>query len=565
MISYRFKRRAFLTAMGGGLGLKVMLRNMEASAQTAQSPPRLLVTHWPVGIIPGSSNALWNPTSGKAAGGYALQTFVDNGLADDMITLRGVSTGSLDLNGGGSHEGGTVVLVTGVGCGGSRKNRGEPDDAYAAGPSFDQVLLKGVAALKSPMGGAGYANSIADSRTDLGEVSTKCLSYSHTKQSVTLHTAVNGMTTGMENQPLLPELSPASQYANIFRNFVPTAMLSGDPTAAAAPVADAMLTNLASKRSVLDFALSELNQVKGIVPGSARPKLQNHYDAILSMEDSLNKTINRVYPDMTTGTGGAGGTGGGAGTGGRGGSNGTGGSGAGTGGTGGGIVIPACKTKPAAPTGPDGVSDYETGSHGNYGSPKNGTKDDAMTHQLVGGAHLDVLRAAYQCDIIRCGTFQWSPGTNHVGFKGFYPGDEAGMYQHHPVSHAVSGGSPNSGTTPDGIGNSAVRFLFNIQTWYFARHAENLKKWKTEVDGFGNPLLDTTIIPYVTEVATFSHDRSNMAAMIFGGKKLGMQVGQYKTGNFSINSFWGTIAQAFGAPTTAPFAAPIAGLWTKPA
>jgi hypothetical protein len=33
MISYRFKRRAFLTAMGGGLGLKIMLRNMEASAQ----------------------------------------------------------------------------------------------------------------------------------------------------------------------------------------------------------------------------------------------------------------------------------------------------------------------------------------------------------------------------------------------------------------------------------------------------------------------------------------------------------------------------------------------------
>ena len=86
------------------------------------------------------------------------------------------------------------------------------------------------------------------------------------------------------------------------------------------------------------------------------------------------------------------------------------------------------------------------------------------------------------------------------------------------------------------------------------------------VDGFGNSLLDTTIIPFVTEVATFSHDRGNMAAMIFGGKKLGMQHGQYKSGSFSINSFWGTIAQAYGYTSTAsPLAAPIAGLWTKPA
>ena len=155
MISYRFKRRAFLTAVGGGIGLKVMLRNMEASAQTASSPPRLLVTHWPVGIVPGLNDALWKPTSGAATGSPGLQPFVTNGLNNDMIVVRGVSTGSLNLNGGGSHEGGTVVLVTGVGCAGTRTNRGESDDGYAGGPSYDQLMLQNVAALKSPMGGAG--------------------------------------------------------------------------------------------------------------------------------------------------------------------------------------------------------------------------------------------------------------------------------------------------------------------------------------------------------------------------------------------------------------------------
>lgn len=567
MISYRFKRRAFLTAAGGGLGLKVMLRNMEAAAQTSQSPPRLLVTHWPVGIIPGSGDALWKPTTG-AAGSPALQTFADNGLADDMITMRGISTNGLQLNGGGSHEGGTVVLVTGASCGGTRTNRGESDDGYAGGPSFEQVLLSNVPALKSPMGGAGYANSIADSRTDLGEVSTKCLSYGTKQQSVTKYSG----GTGMEYQPLTPVLSPLSQYTALFGNFVATAAFDGNDVAAAAPVADQTLTNLASKRSVLDFALAEINQMKNMVPSGAQVKLKDHYDAVFSLEDQIAKTIDRSYPGMNgtggsmgatggmMGMGGRGGTGGAGGkSGGSGGSSGTGGAGGSSGGGG------MCKTKPTAPPNMSGAADYTNGGHGNYGTPTSGSTDDASTHQMVGKLHFDVLRAAFLCDIIRCGTYQWSPGTNHVGFKGFYPGDNAGIYQHHPVSHAVGSGSPTEGSTPDGLKTAQIRFLYNIQTWYFARHAENLKLWKTDVDSFGNSLLDTTIIPFVTEVATYQHDRSNMAAMIFGGKKLGMQCGQYKAlSNTSINSYWGTIGQAFGYSTAAPFAAPIAGLWTKP-
>jgi hypothetical protein len=46
MMSYRFKRRSFMQGVGGALGLKIMLRNLEAGAEGAKSPPRLLVTHW---------------------------------------------------------------------------------------------------------------------------------------------------------------------------------------------------------------------------------------------------------------------------------------------------------------------------------------------------------------------------------------------------------------------------------------------------------------------------------------------------------------------------------------
>jgi len=93
MISYRFKRRAFIAGLGGGVGLKIMLRNMEAVAQgTTRSPARLLVQHWPVGIVAGSGNSLFTATSGSTGGSAGLQPFTDAGLAADMTVIRGISS-----------------------------------------------------------------------------------------------------------------------------------------------------------------------------------------------------------------------------------------------------------------------------------------------------------------------------------------------------------------------------------------------------------------------------------------------------------------------------------------
>ncbi len=234
MISYRFKRRAFITALSGGVGLKIMLRNSSCRRRRCASPARLLVTHWPVGIVAGSGNALWTPTSGSVGGSPGLKPFADAGLGPDMTVMRGISTPG-NLNGGGSHEGGTVVLVTGVSCGGTRTNRTEGDDGYRgravlrAGPAEGR---HGAQLAQGP--GAGYANSIADSRTDFAEVSTKCLSYSSNKQNVTLYSG----GTAQENIPLTPVLSPLTQYTNLFGNFVPTAAAYDDGQTAAAPADD---------------------------------------------------------------------------------------------------------------------------------------------------------------------------------------------------------------------------------------------------------------------------------------------------------------------------------------
>jgi hypothetical protein len=525
MMSYRFKRRSFLQGVGGAVGLKIMLRNLEVAAQTKASPPRMLVTHWPVGIV----QTGWAPTSGSVGGSTILKGFADAGLGPDMTVLRGVSTAGLNSAGGGGHEAGTVKLMTGVSCPGTRNGLPEGDDAYSGGPSYDQIFLKNAAVLKAgnSMATKGYANSIADSRVDFLETSTQCLSYDYTK------VAVSGSGSGQENIPLLPVLSPVSQWMNIFSAFVPPTggTGTGGSTGAGgggATVNVAMLKALASRKSVLDFCIAELAQIKTLAPASEASKIDIHTQAIRDVEKSLQNQI----ATMNGGTGAGGNSGGG--------------------------TIITC-TKPTMPDPALVGKTYGKSSMNNYGNDKT-TTEDGPTHARVAKAHMDILKAAMICDLIRVGTFQYSPGTNHVSFKGMYPGEADTIYMHHPLSHRIGDGETQAAT----LGKDA-QFLANVLAWYYKTHADILKEWKTTLDANGNSLLDNCVVPYVTEVMATAHNQSNMAAMIIGGKTLGFQHGTYKTGNWSINQYWGTIGQAFGLTATAPIGAPIAGLWTKPA
>ena len=160
------------------------------------------------------------------------------------------------------------------------------------------------------------------------------------------------------------------------------------------------------------------------------------------------------------------------------------------------------------------------------------------------------------------GTYQWSPGTNHVGFT-LFPGSTA-AYQHHPESHKVITSDTSAATTVSAL-NAAAQFLFNVQVWYFARHAENFASWKSAVDGCGNSLLDFTCVPFLTEVQACGGERTNMPGMLIGGKRLGFIHDRYVKANMTINQLWGTIAQAFGYTSpAAQFGTPVTGFWAQP-
>jgi hypothetical protein len=114
--------------------------------------------------------------------------------------------------------------------------------------------------------------------------------------------------------------------------------------------------------------------------------------------------------------------------------------------------------------------------------------------------------------------------------------------------------------------------------WYFQKTAAIINTFRTQVDPLdpaGGSLLDRTVMPMVTEVGDASHTRQGHSALIFGGKALGMQGGQFKQVSGNHNQVWVTVAQAFlGANAVSALSSevyaknganPISGLWVAPA
>lgn len=532
MRSYRMARRSFMSAVGGAFALKILLRDFEAMAQGVAAPPRFLMTHWPVGTLKWA----FLPNDGVKPNGVGtitkfspiLQPFADAGLAQDMTLIWGLRD-SGNPGGGGGHESGTPMTTTGASCPGTRQNGGEGDDGVAGGPSWDQILLEEVkddaatGAVKLKQSGVGYANAICDARIDSQETSTRCLSYGYQTQSIQ---SVNPGGTITEHVPLLPELKPAQLFSKLFSGFMPGGATPGNMEAAQRA--------LYGRKSVLDYCLRELEQLKTVAPAAEAQKIEIHADVCRKIEKQVSDLLNG---NVTTPSG---------------------------------CVVPAA---------PDAELSGKTGSKFDYDNPVTSTADDEI-HEEIGKIHAGILLAAMQCDIIRVGTFQWSPGTNHVSFKGQYPGEANSIYMHHPLSHRVNG-VDTFNSQPGGSDGEVAQFLVNVNAWYNARTAMVIKMFKDAVDPLGDgtaTMLDRTVIPYVTEVAQQNHARDPKPAFIFGGKALGMQLGKYVNfegqGRAHVD-LWATVAQAFfrsndpmsylGDLEFGATPRVIDGLWTKPA
>jgi hypothetical protein len=517
MIPFRFRRRSFLAGLGGAVGLRILFENLEASAQGATPPPRFLRIQWPVGTVP--YRFIPSGTGTSYVTSPILEPFERAGLRGDMIALSGLSLiGITDM--GGGPEGGTVMISTGANSPGTRNNGGEADDSVAGGPSWDQIFLKHVPALsrRDASGGIigrGHVTASCDARVDSYETSVQCLCYAYETRQVDGARPTGPLT---EHVPMMPELDPARLYASVFSGVMPGG------------TNEAVLKALRMRKSVLDSALRELARIHDYAPSAERPKIDIHTDAIRQIERQLSEQI-------ATGPNGA------------------------------------CPATPLmVPSYPVDGRNAQQGFY--YGNPR-AEADESATHADIGKWHLAVIRAAFQCDLLRVATFQWAPGCNDVAFAGI--ASDMQIYRHHPLSHRIGSSAFYSSPPPEAapLDLLVYEFMTDVNKWYNQKTAEALIEFRSALDVFGGNLLDYTIVPYITETGDASHQRSNMAAVLFGGRALGMLGGQYqRLQAVPYNSLWATVAQAF-FQTDNPLAtpelsgevfvktnvAPIPGLW----
>jgi hypothetical protein len=316
-------------------------------------------------------------------------------------------------------------------------------------------------------------------------------------------------------------MSPLTAYKDLFGGFSPGGAMTDREA----------LRILKLRKSVLDYSLQELERLKTLGPASERDKIDGHAAAVRKLEAQLSEQI---------------------------------------GGRGTGLQCSLPLLPDAALTGKNGESLRE-----DYELLKTNDSDETV-HEAVGKAHAAIIRTAFACDLIRVATFQWAPGTNHVSFKGIDPNDPETIWMHHPLSHQVIDTAFFNGPRP--AQNAHVwDAMVNVNRWYFEKTADILREFARQadpLDPMGGSLLDNTLIPMITEVAAASHTREGHAALVFGGRRLGMQGGQYRSVSGIHNQLWVTISQAFlGADAMSKLegeayvksgATPIPGLWLAP-
>lgn len=514
---YRIGRRAFLAGLGSAVGMRMLLENLEAAATETPPPPRFLMMFWPVGTV----HYLFLPEgTGKAGAPFGtsriLQPFDDAGLHDDMIVLYGLSMSSIKSGCSGGSEGGVVMATTGAHIPGTRDNGGEQDDAVAGGPSFDQIFLNRVPELQRP--GKGYVNAICDERVDSHEVSSRCLSYSYETRSIKAARVDGECGPGMltEHVPLLPTRRPFDLYVEVFGSLLPE------------EERQQLQLSLRRRQSVLDYVQDELQRLRTLAPTEQRPKIDQHAEIIRKVEVQLaaeleNNELECVLPEP-----------------------------------------------------PDPELDGQSGSHVPYGSSRVEQRDD-LVHQQIGALHMSVIRAAFQCDLLRVATFQWASGNSQVSFYGLHPGYPDANIMHHPESHLIGRRNDVLTSMPTDSTADVVEFLANVHTWYNAQTAALLDEFKAAEDVYGGNLFDHTLFPFITDIADAVHARAPMPALVFGGRALGMQGGQFlnfeTAGGRSHTDLWMTLAQAY-LRTSDPLphfnaevfhrinVAPINGLWS---
>lgn len=175
----------------------------------------------------------------------------------------------------------------------------------------------------------------------------------------------------------------------------------------------------------------------------------------------------------------------------------------------------------------------------------------------IGKAQMDLLAAAFACDITRVGTLQWATAQAGTVFNSFVdaPWDQLADDYHHGLSHLSVGSDEPS---PDPTQQLAQSALSSINAWFssqMAYLAERLAEYQEED---GTTVLDNTAILWVSEISEGpTHRFDHMPYVLLGDMGGALKGGVHVDfeNNRTHNDLFVTLAQAMGAVDVTTFGA----------
>lgn len=164
------------------------------------------------------------------------------------------------------------------------------------------------------------------------------------------------------------------------------------------------------------------------------------------------------------------------------------------------------------------------------------TEDEAR-YDEVAKQQLQLIKAAFQCDLTRVITFTFAPAQSNLRFWKILPPDSvnnsAGLYELSQTNQ-----------------NDTLQARLAIERYFAARTAQLLLDLKNTPDPLGTgSLLDNTLVVYLSECSGEGyHGASNMPVLAFGGKFLGLNGGSYLDffNDRYMCDFWVATANAWG-------------------
>jgi hypothetical protein len=159
-------------------------------------------------------------------------------------------------------------------------------------------------------------------------------------------------------------------------------------------------------------------------------------------------------------------------------------------------------------------------------------QDLDLSHAAIGRAHLEIIRAAFQCDLTRIASFAWASGQSQINFSQLIPGVES--LQFHELTH---------------FGKNRDLDEAAVHRWYNEQMAAMVRAFRDTPDVDGRSLLDNMLIVVWSEMRLGSHTFDSVPIQLFGGAG-GRLVGGRRLhfGNRPTNDLWLTIANLMGHP-----------------